>query len=119
MLTLQGCGYISSWDQCPVQLCWMPAAWMRPTPQGPFALGGLPPRTIKPPNLRLALYRGGNRPIDIFWRIRLGIERTPMPAATLKPEGDPNAKGLTENDIWDIVNYVHSLPSEAINNPHY
>ena len=82
------------------------------------ALGLLPPRTIKPRNLRLGVYRGGNRPIDIFWRVRLGIEGTPMPAATLKPEGDETAKGLTENDIWDIVNYVQSLPNEAISNPH-
>lgn len=82
-----------------------------------IALGLLPPRTIKPRNLRLGVYRGGNRPIDIFWRIRLGIEGTPMPAATLKPEGDPHAKGLTEDDIWDIVNYVQSLPREAISNP--
>jgi mono/diheme cytochrome c family protein len=81
------------------------------------ALGLLPPRTIKPRNLRLGVYRGGQRPIDLFWRIRLGIEGTPMPAATLKPEDDPNAKGLTENDIWDIVNYVQSLPTEPISNP--
>ncbi len=82
------------------------------------ALGLLPPRTIKPRNLRLGVYRGGQRPIDIFWRVRLGIEGTPMPAATLKQEDDPNSKGLSENDIWDIVNYVQSLPQEAISNPY-
>ena len=82
------------------------------------ALGLLPPRTIKPLNLRLGVYRGGQRPIDIFWRVRLGIEGTPMPAATLKQEDDPNSKGLSENDIWDIVNYVQSLPQEAISNPY-
>lgn len=82
-----------------------------------IALGMLPPRTIKPRNLRQGVYRGGQRPIDLFWRIRLGIEGTPMPAATLKPEDDPHAKGLTEDDIWDIVNYVQSLPYEPISNP--
>lgn len=81
-------------------------------------LGLLPPRTIKPRNLRLGVYRGGQRPIDIFWRIRLGIEGTPMPAATLKQEDDPNSKGLTEDEIWDIVNYVQSLPNEVISDPH-
>jgi mono/diheme cytochrome c family protein len=85
----------------------------------PFvAVGLLPPRNIRPRNLRLGMYRGGNRPIDLYWRVRLGIEGTPMPAATMKPEDDPNAKGLTSDDIWDIDNYVQSLPYEPINNPY-
>ena len=79
--------------------------------------GLLPPRNIHPRNLRQGVYRGGMRPIDIYWRIRNGIEGTPMPAATMKPEGDPNAKGLTTEDIWDIVNYVQSLPYEPISDP--
>jgi mono/diheme cytochrome c family protein len=81
------------------------------------ALGLLPPRNIRPRNLRLGVYRGGLRPIDIYWRIKNGIEGTPMPAATIKPEGDPNAKGLVPSDIWDLVNYVQSLPYEAVNDP--
>jgi mono/diheme cytochrome c family protein len=81
------------------------------------ARGLLPPRTIRPRNLRLGVYRGGMRPLDLYWRIRNGIEGTPMPAATMKPEGDPNAKGLVPEDIWDIVNYVESLPYEPVNNP--
>lgn len=81
------------------------------------ALGMPTPRTIKPRNLRLGVYRGGMRPLDLYWRLRNGIEGTPMPAVTLKPAGDPNAKGLSENDIWDIVNYVQSLPYESISNP--
>lgn len=79
--------------------------------------GLLPPRTIRPRNLRQGFYRGGIRPIDHYWRIKNGIEGTPMPAATMKPEGDPNAKGLTPEDIWDLVNYVRSLPYESISNP--
>ena len=35
----------------------------------------------------------------------------------MKPDGDPNAKGLHAGDIWDIVNYVQSLPYESISNP--
>jgi mono/diheme cytochrome c family protein len=81
------------------------------------SLGLLPPRTIRPRNLRQGVYRGGLRPIDIYWRIKNGIEGTPMPAATMKPDGDPNAKGLTPDEIWDIVNYVQSLPYEPISNP--
>ena len=82
------------------------------------SLGMMPPRNIKPRNLRQGVYRGGLRPIDIYWRIKNGIDGVPMPAATMKPEGDPNAKGLTTDDIWDIVNYVQSLPYESISDPY-
>lgn len=81
------------------------------------ALGLPEPRQIRPRNLRSGNYRGGRRPIDLYWRIRNGIEGVPMPASTMKPEGDPNAKGLTPDDIWHIVNYVESLPYESISNP--
>ena len=33
-----------------------------------LSLGGLPPRNILPRNLRAGVYRGGRRPVDIFWR---------------------------------------------------
>jgi mono/diheme cytochrome c family protein len=83
------------------------------------SLGMLPPRTIRPRNLRLGVYRGGLRPIDIYWRIMNGIEGTPMPALStnVRKEGDPpEAKKLTPEEIWDIVNYVQSLPYESISN---
>lgn len=61
----------------------------------------LRPRTIPPRNLRQGLYRGGRRPLDLYYRIHAGINGAPMPAAagTVPPE-----------DIWHIVNYVRSLP---------
>jgi len=63
----------------------------------------LKPRTIPPRNLRLGLYRGGRRPLDLYYRIHAGINGAPMPAAkgTVPPE-----------DIWHIVNYIRSLPYE-------
>jgi mono/diheme cytochrome c family protein len=71
------------------------------------ALGMLPPRNIRPRNLRQGIYRGGMRPIDLFWRIKNGIEGTPMPGNDkLKPE-----------EIWHLVNYVQSLPYESISDP--
>lgn len=59
---------------------------------------------IKPRDLTRGIYRGGRRPIDIYRRIAQGIKGTPMPPApnTLKPE-----------DIWDLVNYVLSVPFES------
>jgi mono/diheme cytochrome c family protein len=69
------------------------------------ALAGdaLEPRTIQPRNLRQALYRGGRRPLDLYYRIHAGINGAPMPAA---------AGTLTPEEIWHIVNYVRSLPYE-------
>ena len=61
----------------------------------------LEPRPIMPRNLRQGIYRGGRRPLDLYYRIHAGINHAPMPAAagTVAPE-----------DIWHIVNYVLSLP---------
>jgi len=84
------------------------------------SLGMLPPRTIKPRNLRQGIFRGGLRPIDIYWRMMNGIEGTPMPAlaTNIRKEGDPpEAKKLNPEEIWDIVNYVQSLQYESINSP--
>ena len=82
--------------------------------------GLLTPRTIRPRNLRIGAYRGGIRPIDLYWRMINGIEGTPMPALATnvrKPEDPPEAKKLNPEEIWDIVNYVQSLPYEPINSP--
>jgi cytochrome c len=82
------------------------------------ALGGLPPRNIIPRNLRQGVYRGGRRLIDVYRRIHDGIAGTPMPAVPMKPEGAPaDTPGLTPADIWDLVNYVQSLPYEPLSQP--
>ncbi|MCA9131928.1 MAG: cytochrome c [Planctomycetales bacterium] len=62
------------------------------------ARGALPPRKIVPRDFREGLFRGGSEPEHIYRRISLGIDGTPMPAATLPPE-----------DIWHLVNFVRSL----------
>ncbi|MEY4179890.1 MAG: hypothetical protein RLY70_3464, partial [Planctomycetota bacterium] len=77
-----------------------------------LALGALEPRNIRPRNLRLGIYRGGRRPIDLYWRIANGIDGTPMPAVPMKTPD--NEKGLTPDDIWSIVDYVRSLPYESL-----
>jgi mono/diheme cytochrome c family protein len=75
----------------------------------------LPPRNAIPRNLREGVYRGGRRPIDIFWRISSGIAGTPMPGSGPADEG---AQGtLTQQEIWQIVDYVHSLPFEPASLP--
>ena len=44
-----------------------------------LALGALPERHIIPRNLRLGVYHGGRRPLDIYYRVHEGIKGAPMP----------------------------------------
>lgn len=57
-----------------------------------------------PRNLTRGIYRGGRRPIDIFRRVHEGIPGTQMAAF---------ATVLSDEEIWDVVNYVLSLPFEG------
>jgi mono/diheme cytochrome c family protein len=59
---------------------------------------------LQPRNLTQGQYRGGRRPVDIFRRVYAGIKGTPMPAF--------GKTALKDEEIWDIVNYVMSLPYE-------
>ncbi|MGC3968090.1 MAG: cytochrome c [Pirellulales bacterium] len=70
----------------------------------------LPEQQQKPRNLRLNRLRFGRAPIDIYRRIYAGINGTEMPGAG-KP-GAPNnpEKKLTEEQYWQLVDYVLGLP---------
>jgi mono/diheme cytochrome c family protein len=57
---------------------------------------------IKPRNLKRGIYRGGRRPLDLYRRIYAGIKGTPMPAF--------GGTVLNDDEIWDLVNYVMSIP---------
>ena len=65
--------------------------------------GALKPRFISPRNLQLSVFRGGNRPEDIYRRIVNGIEGTPMPSAPT----------LTSDEIWALVAFVRQLKFEG------
>lgn len=71
----------------------------------------LPIQQIYPRNLRLGIYRGGRRPVDIYRRIAAGIKGTPMPAAGPSP-GNPGV--LKPEEIWSLVEFVMSLPYDSI-----
>lgn len=58
---------------------------------------------VKPSNLTLSIYRGGRRPIDLYWRIKRGIPPSKMPAVTV-PANEESQK------IWDLVNFIEALP---------
>ena len=75
----------------------------------------LPPKNIIPRNLRLGVFRGGRRPLDIYRRIHAGINGAPMPAnAKTSPEA---TVGLSPEEIWNLVDYVRSLPFEPLSLP--
>jgi len=57
-------------------------------------------------NLTLGAFRGGSTRDDIYARIVLGIEGSPMPAIARKVNENP---GVTEQGIRDLVEYVFSL----------
>ena len=57
---------------------------------------------IMPRNLTRGVYRFGRRPLDLYRRVHEGINGTPM----------PSFKTLKDEQIWDIVNYVLSIPHQ-------
>ena len=71
------------------------------------AAGALPPRFVRPRNLNMKVFRGGNHPDDIYRRINNGIEGTPMPSTVTLEK--------TPDDIWALVAYVKSIPYEKEN----
>ena len=56
---------------------------------------------VRPNNLTQGVYRGGRRPVDIYYRIHSGINGSNM-----------NIHGglLSGADIWDLVHFVRVLP---------
>lgn len=69
--------------------------------------GALRPRTIAPRTLRDGVFHGGGDSASLYRRITQGIAGTPMPAVEVVAE--PNGKGLTTGQIWDLVRYVQQL----------
>lgn len=76
----------------------------RQTYQHFLEAGALPPRPVRPRNLRVPVYRGGNAPADIYRRIANGIEGTPM----------PSSPSLTSEEVWAVVAYVQAMPYERL-----
>ena len=74
-----------------------------------------PVRNAIPRDLRKGVYRGGQRRIDLFWRIYAGIAGTPMPG--LGPASAGATGTLSEKEMWNLVDYVLSLPYEPPSRP--
>jgi hypothetical protein len=66
---------------------------------------------VRPANLTGNVFRGGRRPIDIYWRIRGGIDPSQMPRADFDDKGANQALWRDSADpYWDLVNFVQALP---------
>lgn len=66
----------------------------------------LPLQRLRPRDFTQGIFRGGDRPIDIYWRVHTGINGTPMPPAG---PGPGSAGAFTAEEIWHLVHYVRSL----------
>ncbi len=60
---------------------------------------------VRPNNLTAGVYRGGRRPIDLFWRIRGGIAPSNMSGI---------AEVIKDDQIWDVVAFLQALPYPAM-----
>jgi mono/diheme cytochrome c family protein len=56
---------------------------------------------LRPANLNRGIYKGGRRPLDIYWRIAKGITGAQMPG---------HYPTINHEQIWDLVNFVLALP---------
>jgi mono/diheme cytochrome c family protein len=56
---------------------------------------------LRPANLQRGVYKGGRRPLDLYWRLAKGINGAQMPA---------HYPTINEQKIWDLVNFVLALP---------
>jgi mono/diheme cytochrome c family protein len=60
---------------------------------------------VRPTNLTAGVYRGGRRPVDLYWRIHSGINGSGMA---------PFGTSLQGKEIWDLVNFLQALPYPAM-----
>jgi mono/diheme cytochrome c family protein len=56
---------------------------------------------IKPRSFVSEAFRGGDRPIDLFYRIKLGIKPSRMQAI--------DGTKFTDADVWNLVGFIRSL----------
>jgi mono/diheme cytochrome c family protein len=68
---------------------------------------------VRPADLTTGIYRGGRRPIDLYWRIHNGIVGSGMKQSqslAWTPEQTKAQPQPKEQKIWDLVNFLQVLP---------
>jgi mono/diheme cytochrome c family protein len=69
---------------------------------------------VRPANLTLGVYRGGRRPIDLYYRVHAGINGVNMPALISSDPADDKGRQAQEKVVWDIVNFLQVLPYQEM-----
>jgi mono/diheme cytochrome c family protein len=66
---------------------------------------------VRPRDMTAGVFRGGRRPLDIYYRIFNGVNGTPMPAFA-----DPNDKEIQQKmqQVWDLANFIQAVPYPAM-----
>jgi mono/diheme cytochrome c family protein len=68
---------------------------------------------VRPADLTAGTYRGGRRPIDLYWRVYGGINGAGMTSYDkLRPNAQQQADKV--DNLWDIVNFLQVLPYPAM-----
>ena len=61
---------------------------------------------VKPRNFLLNTFRGGRRPIDLYWRMYAGIKGSGMPPLV----ANPGEQAEKEPIIWDLIAFLQTVP---------
>jgi mono/diheme cytochrome c family protein len=62
---------------------------------------------VQPRNLTLGVFRGGRRPVDLYYRIHSGINGSGM---------NIFGKTISNNTIWDLVNFAQAMTYPGMRN---
>jgi mono/diheme cytochrome c family protein len=65
---------------------------------------------VRPTNLTAGYYRGGRRPLDLYYRIHSGINGSGMAHNGGNFKLTPEQKAQNEHPIWDLVSFLQVLP---------
>ena len=60
---------------------------------------------MQPRDLRIGIYRGGDAPQDLYVKLKNGIAGTTMTSV---------AAQLSDDNIWHVVAFARSLPSDPL-----
>jgi len=67
---------------------------------------------VRPRDMTAGVFRGGRRPIDIYYRIFNGVNGTPMPAFVSEAEDAKRQAQMAQ--VWDLVNFIQAVPYPAM-----